>query len=375
MAICFFSAFLLRMHAEQIRSRKFLAALMFTWGIIYFVMLLSILTDQGDSVPHSRGVASPFSILMGNFAVIVTTFYVVEVVRPGWLTWMRVLLWFVPFIIITLGYFAGLAATGEEISCLPDMKAMNHHIREFNVWYRYILLFVCFGYLGAIFFVLLHYSAGYRQWVANHYSNDEKMNISWVWFYGLGLLCMTVNFFISILTAGRYMYLSHLVIITVFFSYINYKGLFHINPYPEGYFRKTMDDEGAEKVCEATEKVCEATDSSFTKRIEECKFVFEEWMRKEKPYLRPDFKLTDVAEVLPMNRSYLSRLFNEGYGMSFSQLVRQYRIEEAKQLMKEQPEIAKKQLAIRCGFASQEVFSRAFAKETGKTTSKVTHQN
>lgn len=379
LAICFFSAFLLRMHAEQIRSRKLLAGLMLTWGIIYLLALFTILAGQGDRISDSRGVASPFSLFMGNFAVIVTTFYVVEVVRPGWLTWQRVLLWFSPFLLLVSGYFIGLAITGQSISHLPDLRAMSQHLGDFNVWYRCILLLLCFGYLGAMLFVFLHYSIGYRRWVANHYSNDEKMNISWVWIYNFGLLCMTVNYLISLLDIWRYIQLSHFTIVIVFFSYINYKALFHINPYPEGYFRKTMDDDRAEREWEEapgannTRQEGEMPEEGdlpelpFMSRIEEYKSIFESWIQREKPYLQPDFKLTDITIVLPINRSYLSRLINEAYGISFSRLVRQYRIEEAKRLMKEHPEITQKILAKQCGFTSQQALNRAFITETGKT--------
>lgn len=361
MAICFFSSFLLRMRSEQIRSRKLLSGLMFVWGTIYFLVLLGILAGHGQSVSYERGVASPFSLLMGNLAVIVTTFYAVEVVRPGWLTWRRAVLWFVPFFTLAAGYFGGLYIAGQEIRHLPNLRAMEQYIGEFNVWYRCILLLVCFGYLGVMLYVFLRHSAGYRRWVVDHYVDDnEKMDISWIWIYFLGLFCMTVNYMVSILTGGRYTHLSHLAIVLVFFSYINYKGLFHVNPYPEGYFRGTMDEEKAEEQWEEHHPPVNVP-------MQEYKAVFEEWLRNEKPYLRPGFKLADVAEILPMNRSYLSRLFNEGYGMSFSQLIRQYRIEEAKQLIKNNPKMAQKQIALQSGFTSQEVFSRTFVTEVGKT--------
>ena len=105
----------------------------------------------------------------------------------------------------------------------------------------------------------------------------------------------------------------------------------------------------------------------FSESLEGYKTAFDKWMLSEKPYLRPSFQLADVAILFPINRTYLSRLFSEGYGKSFSQVVRQYRIEEAKRMMLKHPELPLKHLATLCGFTSQVVFSRTFVEETGMT--------
>jgi len=85
-------------------------------------------------------------------------------------------------------------------------------------------------------------------------------------------------------------------------------------------------------------------------------------MANEKPYLRKDFKLIDVMEILPLNRSYLSRLFNEGYGESFYHYVMHYRIEESKRLLLSQPNLKITEIAELSGFSSISVFGRAFTQ-------------
>ena len=56
-------------------------------------------------------------------------------------------------------------------------------------------------------------------------------------------------------------------------------------------------------------------------------------MAERKPYLRGDFKFMDVSEILPLNRTYLSRVFNDGFGDSFSGVVRDYRIRETEEML------------------------------------------
>ena len=93
--------------------------------------------------------------------------------------------------------------------------------------------------------------------------------------------------------------------------------------------------------------------------------TLEEWIDKEKPYLNPDFQLTDLRQVLPMNRSYLSRFIKSAYGRSFYQFANHFRIEEAKRLMTEQPDLKIQDVAERCGFSSRSVFTQVFTRETG----------
>jgi len=91
----------------------------------------------------------------------------------------------------------------------------------------------------------------------------------------------------------------------------------------------------------------------------------EEWLAKEKPYLNPEFKLMDLREVLPMNRTYLSQFINDTYGCSFYQFANHFRIEEAKRLMRECPKMKLSDVAAQSGFASPIVFSSVFSKVTG----------
>ena len=91
----------------------------------------------------------------------------------------------------------------------------------------------------------------------------------------------------------------------------------------------------------------------------------EAWMENERPYLNPDFRLLDLMKVLPMNRTYLSNFINGEYNCNFYQYVNNYRIAEAKRLMRENPDMKMQDVASQSGFSSSATFSRSFAKEEG----------
>lgn len=76
-------------------------------------------------------------------------------------------------------------------------------------------------------------------------------------------------------------------------------------------------------------------------------------------------KLTALAEELHFNSNYLSRLFSEEVGQSFSEFLLHYRIEMAKQLLVKHKDWSINRVAETCGFSSQHHLSSSFKKHTG----------
>ena len=108
-------------------------------------------------------------------------------------------------------------------------------------------------------------------------------------------------------------------------------------------------------------------DESFETQLPSYVDKLKNWMEKEKPYLYKDFKLTDVTRVLPLNRSYISRVINVGFGKNFSELVRFYRISYAKNILENNIDIYIHNVGYLSGFSSDSSFIRSFVAETGMT--------
>jgi len=92
-------------------------------------------------------------------------------------------------------------------------------------------------------------------------------------------------------------------------------------------------------------------------------------MSDSKPFLKPDFSLPDLAEQLHVTVHQLSQVINEGLGRSFFEMTAEYRIEEAKRLLKEQINIKIEEIAEQVGYNSKSSFNTSFKKITGKTPS------
>jgi AraC-like DNA-binding protein len=92
-------------------------------------------------------------------------------------------------------------------------------------------------------------------------------------------------------------------------------------------------------------------------------------MADEKPFLQPGFSLPDLAQRLGTTVHSLSQAINEGLSKSFFEMTAEYRVEEAKRLLKEKQNIKVEEIAEQVGYNSKSSFNTAFKKITGKTPS------
>jgi hypothetical protein len=56
------------------------------------------------------------------------------------------------------------------------------------------------------------------------------------------------------------------------------------------------------------------------------------YFHKQKPYLQGNFKITDLAEAMDVNRSVISAFINKNYGVNFNRFVNSYRLKELERL-------------------------------------------
>lgn len=367
--ICLGGATLLFSRSRKSRSRFILAMIMLLWGLIYFVRVIGFLVGNPSLSFTQIGVMDILVLVSGNLYLIFLLLYPLEIVRPGWLNPKRTILLLLPYVFITLFYYIVLLILGQKPILLHNVNEIIEHIGEFNVWYRFFMAFSIVIYLTFLFLLTWHYKKYYSLWCKNNYSNDEDMDISWLRQYGIGVVIIGIAYFILLLNGTTLSFIVHNVTVQCFFSYTLYKGLFHYNPYTENFFSQTLNEADACNDTDTIEKQLfsgkgstQLSEGTFLSRLPEYRDKIAEWMNVNKPYLNPNFKLIDVMEIFPLNRSYISRVFNEGFGSSFSDVVRDYRIREAERLLVSRKDIPVGQVGELCGFSSPSVFHRAFVQ-------------
>ena len=86
-------------------------------------------------------------------------------------------------------------------------------------------------------------------------------------------------------------------------------------------------------------------------------------------YTEADFNVSALAEMLDMNNSYLSNYFKEQMGVGILNYITNLRMQKAKTLLKEQPEITLNNVILLAGFSNVNSFVRTFKKQEGVTPS------
>ena len=90
-------------------------------------------------------------------------------------------------------------------------------------------------------------------------------------------------------------------------------------------------------------------------------------METQRLYLSPDLKVTDVAEALGVHRNAVSACINAQQGCPFNQFVNNYRIQHAKELLCQAPDMKISTVSLESGFANESSFFRIFKAATGMT--------
>lgn len=93
--------------------------------------------------------------------------------------------------------------------------------------------------------------------------------------------------------------------------------------------------------------------------------AFENYFSRQKPYLNPDFKLTDSAETMGVNRTVMSNFINQTYSMNFKRYLNLWRIREYQTLIKRPSNERKNpyQVMVMAGFKDSRHFQRAIQLE------------
>ena len=176
---------------------------------------------------------------------------------------------------------------------------------------------------------------------------------------GCGLLTFLPDKYVFIWILSSIPFYSYL-----FYSYLNYL-LFYEQV--ENAFEQDIQSEeelltnsGIEP-----EMVSEEVPGSYTEFIERV----DNWIKTD-GYVQQGLTIKELSEILYTNRTYLSAYIKTTYKMTFREWITSLRLEYAKNILKEHPEINIQKLAESSGFLSQSNFIKLFSEKEGCTPAK-----
>ena len=111
-----------------------------------------------------------------------------------------------------------------------------------------------------------------------------------------------------------------------------------------------------------SEKEVPRSYTEFTERVDN-------WIKTD-GYVQQGLTIKELSEILYTNRTYLSAYIKTTYKMTFREWITSLRLEYAKNILKEHPEINIQKLAESSGFLSQSNFIKLFSEKEGCTPAK-----
>ena len=113
------------------------------------------------------------------------------------------------------------------------------------------------------------------------------------------------------------------------------------------------------------EMVSEEVLGSYTEFIEKV----DNWIKTD-GYVQQGLTIKELSKILYTNRTYLSAYIKTTYKMTFREWITSLRLEYAKNILKEHPEINIQKLAESSGFLSRSNFIKLFSEKEGCTPAK-----
>lgn len=308
----------------------------------------------------------------------------VEACRPLWMNWSRAFLFYIPFVVLMVAFWA-------------HPVPLAYHAMHFA------------AILCAVFILLwaLRELPRFERALKEEYSYAEYINLHWLRGVILLFFCLLMLWVYDSMASGvRYdnIFLFNSLVMWIAACFCFYRQSVVINAV-KSYFVEPSEDNAEnnldavendldkatahleaaeadqnaphahtqpENVAETVVEPQPVAEQPVEPEPEELKLqqeaAFAERMyllfEKEHVYLNPRLRLSELAMLLGTNRTYLSQYFNQNCESTFYDFVNDYRIHHAKLLLHSTDDTLET-IAMNSGFNSLSTFRRAFVQREG----------
>ena len=158
------------------------------------------------------------------------------------------------------------------------------------------------------------------------------------------------------------------ILLISIFSFLTFKQYIKVKTAFQTIQRKNNE---IAKQKDEIKRLKEQKSEKLTNRFEQDLYLFDRLMKEDKLFLKSELTLSEVANILNINHTYLSCIINRHFGISFTYLLNQYRINEAVRLLNSgiQEKYSIEAISKMVGFKSKSAFYRAFRHHKACTPS------
>lgn len=366
-------------YRHRSRLKIYVSLLMLTIVAQYVKDLIFIGNTYYSSRLEEQYASSIDLLTLPMYAIVL-----VEACRPLWMNWSRAFLFYIPFVVLMVAFWA--------------------HPVPLAYYAMHFAAILC-----AVFILLwaLRELPRFERALKEEYSYAEYINLHWLRGVILLFFCLLMLWVYDSMASGvRYdnIFLFNSLVMWIAACFCFYRQSVVINAV-KSYFVEPSEDNAEtnldaaendldkatahleaaeadlnaphahtqpENVAETVAEPQPVAEQPVEPEPEELKLqqeaAFAERMyllfEKEHVYLNPRLRLSELAMVLGTNRTYLSQYFNQNCESTFYDFVNDYRIHHAKLLLHSTDDTLET-IAMNSGFNSLSTFRRAFVQREG----------
>lgn len=349
----FFALTVLGMKKGKKEVRLSLAALILAITSVAIPPLLQI-ADFYNEFPHLMGTFLRFYLALGPLLYL----YVQSITTPDFRFKKGHLLHFVPLLLSIVFWMPFYLKSGEQKLYLYSQSSIYSPLVDLirygaNLIHPMIYLILTYVHLQK-----------HSQKAQTSFSAVEKIKLKWMKYLVWGLVSLVVMYFVENIFCyfDRPSLIEHtkkLIHIwnPLLLVFLGYKGLTQTELFADDEKKK-----GSRKY-----KYFDLSQESTEKYLNKIQSL----MHEEKPYLRSELLLGDLADELDFSPRLLSQLINDELQLNFYAFINQYRINEAKRLLsnKDTQKYTILSIAFDSGFNSKSSFNTVFKQYTKMTPS------
>lgn len=245
------------------------------------------------------------------------------------------------------------------ISALLALAALMPQLAEWRLTCLMAALAIMLENIGELAYLFYKQYRRNGEMLDNYFSNDMRSFVRWT---SLSITLLIVSWVFALATMFTNVYVNlafqiYMVSLNMFIAvkFINFSTQYGsiARAYQPGGTAVAGDDtaDSARPSGDDTGK------NTLQKRIAA-------WV-ESRGYIGSQFTIDELATQLGTNKNYLSYFINERYGMNFSAWISSLRVESAKKIMRDRPDMKLEEIAYKVGFSSPSYFSKVFSFHEG----------
>ncbi|MHC1704745.1 MAG: helix-turn-helix domain-containing protein [Tenuifilaceae bacterium] len=326
-------------------SLKVLSGAYFVLSLFTIAVLVFNLSD------NSREYFTFLSILISSTQALLFTFTLITLINPNFVKIGNVVRHLIPYLILTTFYLISLKVFDDPK--ILSFSSVSEYLDNPTIWIR--ILFMGYFTFQLIYYtyLFLRESRLYDDELLNYFSEVYQLKMEWVRVLFFSALIVGITALISNFLPMKYDWTITLIFSVFYFGfaqeYIKYNKVFTVI---EPAITAIPNDNTSTQ-----SKIRIKTDWSHYKKI----------ILTNKYYCKPGVTIEDLASKLNIGRTTLSNLINREEGVNFNSWINRLRIEDAKQILLENPDYTIATISETVGYTEQANFSRQFKQITGES--------